>query len=297
MSAYASPFTLPTASFSPASSRFPSAPVVTLKRPGPVGLPAATDTIRRSSSLSWWETPTTSSRPSPLTSPALSSNHRWVEYGVRVAEAAAPARVNGPARTWRSSCTNVARSLDPSPLKSPAVSSLPTSPYGVPTRSVAPPESPALPPHTTVSDPASTPSTVLTRRADHQVGVSVLVEVGGDERAAEPVPGLRDIGDTGRVLGEDLLGGGIQASARPVDHSGESGPGETVDRRPGRRERQIAVPVTVEVVLRPGGAVVARTGPDGTVAWATCGRPTTADATVMARTRRVPKVRAATRDS
>lgn len=158
MSAYASPFTLPTASFSPASSRCPSAPVTMLKRPGPVGLPAATETIRWSSSLSWWETPTTSSRPSPLTSPALSSNHRWVSYGVRVAEAAAPARVNGPVRTWRSSCANVARSLNPSPLKSPAVSSLPTSLYGVPTRSVAPPESPALPPHTTVSVPVSTPA-------------------------------------------------------------------------------------------------------------------------------------------
>lgn len=90
-------------------------------------------------------------------------------------------------------------------------------------------------------------SDLLALRTDDQVRVTVLVEIGGGDRAAEGVTGLRGAGDSRRGLGEHPLGGVLDSVAGAVGHADVSGALEPLDGRTGRGERQVGIAVAVEV--------------------------------------------------
>ncbi|GAA2942324.1 hypothetical protein GCM10011428_71330 [Streptomyces violaceus] len=75
---------------------------------------------------------------------------------------------------------------------------------------------------------------VLAGAADHQVGVSVAVQVAGGEGLAEPVALLGGAGDAGRVLGEDGAAGGADAVRGAVGDDDGARVGLAADRGVGR---------------------------------------------------------------
>ena len=94
---------------------------------------------------------------------------------------------------------------------------------------------------------------VLAGGADHEVGVSVVVEVPGGEGRAEAVAAFGGAGDAAAVLGEDRTAGGADAGLRAVVDDHGTGGRLAAHGRGGRRGHQVAVAVAVEVVGVLGG--------------------------------------------
>ena len=93
---------------------------------------------------------------------------------------------------------------------------------------------------------------ILAGRADQEVGIAVLVQVGGGDGAAERVARLGGAGHAGRVLGDQGAGGRPQPGGAAVDDRDGTRRGLAADRRVGGADREVGAAVAVEVV-RDGG--------------------------------------------